>query len=80
MLKIKKFITFQVRKDGLMRIVDNLSVFGAVMVQGTKDRVIYSIGIYCEPDKATNCLDHMLMLSENGVWIRRVNIKYKLKG
>lgn len=80
MLKIKKLITFQVRRDGMMRIIDALSVFGQVIVQGTKDRVVYSIGIYCEPDKATNCMDHMLMLSENGVWIRRINIRYKMKG
>lgn len=80
MLKIKKFITFSVRKDGMMRIIDTLSVFGPVMVQGTKDRVVYSVGIYCDPDKATNCLDHMWMLAEDGVWVRRINIKYKLKG
>ena len=79
MLKIKRFITFVIRKDGLMKIVDTLSVYGPVMVQKTKDGHGYHIGIYCDRNKMSSCLDSMLMLSEVGVWIRHVNIQYKIK-
>ena len=77
MFKINKFISFWVRSEGLMTVIDTLSVFGTVRVRRTKAAKGYIVGLYCEPDMVERCFDNILMMSEDGITIRKLNIRYR---
>ena len=79
MIKIMKYVTFMIRKDGLMDVVDTLSTFGAVMTQSSKDGKTYFVGLYCDRNAAIRCLDCLLTLRGNGVMIYHLNIRNKIK-
>ena len=75
---LRRFVSFVIRKEDLNRVVDSLSVYGTNRVVSMKDRSVYSVSLYCESSKLQRCLDCLLMLSEKGVWIRNLNIKYRI--
>ena len=79
MIKIMKYVTFMTNKDGLTDVINTLSAYGPVMTRMSKDGKGYFAGLYCERDAASRCLDSLLSLRGNGVWICHLDIKYKIK-
>ena len=78
MFKAKKFVSFVTNKDGVMKIIETLSAYGVIKTHMLKDRKTYMIGVPCNPDDLSKCLDSILMMSGDGVWIRHMNIKWSL--
>lgn len=76
MFKINKFINFWVKCEGLMTVINTLSVYGTVRVRRTKDGKGYGVGLYCTPDAMRRCLNDILGMSQDGITIRDLDIRY----
>ena len=77
MFKFNKFISFWVRIEGLMTVIDTLSAYGTVRVRRTKDGKGYIVGLYCAPDSMRRCLNDILRMSQDGITIRDLDIRFR---
>lgn len=75
----KRYITFTVNRDGMMKVADTLSTYGHLKVKSSTGGKNYLIGMYCDWDKLSACLDNICTLIRNGVGIQHINIQTKIR-
>lgn len=74
----KKVVSFVINKRSAMLVIDTLSVYGSISVAVLKGGEKYHITIECEKENLQNCLDRLMEMGENKVWIRKVDVKSKI--
>lgn len=74
----KKIVSFVIRKKHAVLVIDTLSAYGSIMVTPQKSSDVYRITIECDKQNLQNCLDRLMEMGENKVWIRKVDVKSKI--
>ena len=75
---LRRFVKFVFNKEEVTRVIDSLSAYGTIRVNSVKDGKTYSVSMYCKTDELQRCLDSILTLSRDGVWIRKLDVQYKV--
>lgn len=74
----RRYIKFVINKGAVIRVVDRLSAYGTIRVESMRDGKTYSLSMYCKAKDTQRCLDGILSLCKEGVWIRRMNLTYRI--
>ena len=75
---IRRFVKFVFNKEEVTKVIDSLSAYGTIRVNSMKDGRAYSVSMYCKANDLQKCLDSILTLSRDGVWIRKLDVQYKV--
>ena len=74
MLGFKRFIKFVVYKDDAVAIIDALSKYGVAKITRMEDKRLYSITMNCFDNTFKDCLNTLLRLASEKVWIKIVKV------